>query len=127
MRKIEAQMLQAIDHRENWSSGNTMVTFLPEQKSCCVFLHANLICRIWDNHPETQRPKIQFFDADWQTSTTKSRINVLARFFGVPGIYQKAFNWFTDENTDWEGFAEYDLAEVPTFKTYPEKFYRAFV
>lgn len=110
MRKIEARMLAAIDLKKNWSSANMRVEV--DKTSICVFLHNNLICQIKYNWPvsETQTKNLVYLeDAGWQTVTTKSRLNQLASFFGVPGVYQKAFKWYSDNGKAWQGWAEYEI------------------
>ena len=40
---------------------------------------------------------------DWQTVTTKSRINAFAREYGLPGIVQKDFVWSWTDNIPYTG------------------------
>ena len=112
MRKIEARMLAAIDLKKNWSSANMRVEV--DKTSICVLLHNNLICQIKYNWPVSEtktRNLICLKDAGWETVTTKSRLNRISDFFGLPGIYQKNFKWFTDSRykNEWKGWAEYEL------------------
>tara|TARA_R100001082_G_C4350912_1_gene154460 strand:- start:588 stop:1001 length:414 start_codon:yes stop_codon:yes gene_type:complete len=112
MRKIEAQMLEAIDLKKNWSLANMRVQ--SDDTGICVYLHDNLICQIMPNWPvELNQTKdlICLKDAGWQTVTTKSRLNRIADFFGLPGIYQKNFKWFTDSRykEEWQGHKTYEL------------------
>ena len=112
MRKIEAKTLNAIDPnnpiKKDWNFGNMAVYFTSET-GCSVYLHNNLICSLqcygflspWDT--------IEFYDAGWKSNTTKSRINIIARFFGVPGVYQHQFDWWIDKKTPWTGSAHYKL------------------
>ena len=106
MRKIEAKTLNAIDPnnpiKKDWSFGNMAVYFSSDQKVCSIHLHKNLICRLWPD-------QITFYDAGWQSNTTKSRINVIAHFFGVPGVYQHNFLWWINKKTPWTGSASYKL------------------
>ena len=93
MRKIELEMLGAIQAQKNWQSGNTSVSISgSESLDICVRLHGNLIAQIWPNHGT-----LHIKDAGWQTATTKSRLNAILDCFGHPSIYQKQFKWFLDD------------------------------
>lgn len=106
MRKIEAKTLNAIDPnnsiKKDWSFGNMAVYFSSDKKVCSIHLHGNLICRLWPD-------EIAFYDAGWKSNTTKSRINSIANFFGVPGVYQHKFDWWIDKKTPWVGSVHYKL------------------
>jgi hypothetical protein len=124
LRKIEARMLAAIDLKKNWSSANMRVEV--DKTSICVLLHNNLICQIKYNWPvsETKTKNLVCLkDAGWQTVTTKSRLNQLASFFGVPGIYQKAFKWYSDNGKEWNGWAEYEIPSDLS-NAYARKYYK---
>jgi hypothetical protein len=73
MRKIEQQMIQAIDNRKAWQSGNTTVS-IRNESSMSVFLHGNHIADVWSLgfisvNEETLK--------QWSTPTTKSRLRAL--------------------------------------------------
>ncbi len=89
MRKIETQMNAAIRDSLNWKSGNTEVTFDPENQESKVYLHGNHIATIGDNF-------VQIFDGGWQSATTKSRLNAILQEHGIKGecVFQRNFNWF---------------------------------
>jgi hypothetical protein len=75
-RKIEDQMIVAIRAGQNFKLGNTEVR---QQDNCTtVKLHGNVIAII--GHPARGT---EWTLAAWDTNTTRSRINALAR----------AFNW----------------------------------
>ena len=57
MRKIEAQMNQAITNNQDWRSANTRVEFIDGVSF--VFLHGNKIAEVGDNF-------IRLFDGGWQ-------------------------------------------------------------
>ena len=117
-------MLAAIDLKKNWSSANMRVEV--DKTSICVLLHNNLICQIKYNWPVsgTQTKNLVCLkDAGWQTVTTKSRLNQLASFFGVPGVYQKAFQWYSDNGKEWQGWAEYEIPSDLS-KAYARKIYK---
>ena len=89
MRKIEAQMNQAILNRNNWSSSNTSVVISDSELTALVYLHGNLIAKVDQNNDLT------LFDGGWQSVTTKSRLNALCEeFVGSRRVYQKNWTWF---------------------------------
>lgn len=87
MRKIETQMIQAIQQNKNWSSGNTQV--ITEDNTSKVYLHGNHIATVTDDN-------MTIFDGGWQSVTTKSRLNALCDEFCVTGegVFQKDFIWY---------------------------------
>lgn len=74
MRKVEQQMIRAINRNENWSQGNTMVTYLREDDTSRVYLHGHLIAMVDDFG--IARPIIPTLVA-WPTRTTMSRLRAL--------------------------------------------------
>ena len=52
MRKIESQMIQAIQGNRNWSNANTSVTFDPETGDSKVYLHGNHIATVTEDSLE---------------------------------------------------------------------------
>ena len=86
MRKIETNMIAAINSRKDWKSGNTEV-FINDNNCANVYLHGNLIA--WVNKDND----LTIFDGGWQTVTTKSRLNALCGEFCLRGecIFQKDF------------------------------------
>lgn len=98
MRKIEQRMNAAITAKQNWQSGNTVVTHsrgdVINGPVSHVFLHGNKIAEVGDNF-------IRLFDGGHQTKTTKSRLNAILAEHGEPHdrIFQKSFDWFITMNT----------------------------
>ena len=74
MRKIEKQMVAAINRNENWSQANTMVTYLREDDTSRVYLHGHLIATVDDFG--IARPVLSTLIA-WPTRTTMSRLRAL--------------------------------------------------
>ena len=74
MRKIEQQMLTAIRNNDNWQSANTSVHYNEENDVSIVRLHGNKIAEVGDDF-------VAIFDGGWQTTTTKSRLNVIINEF----------------------------------------------
>ena len=94
MRKIEQQMLNAINSNSNWQSANTSVHFNEENEVSIVRLHGNKIAEVGDDF-------VQIFDGGWQTNTTKSRLNVIINEFCnalTDGVFQKDFQWYIRDN-----------------------------
>ena len=90
MRKIESQMVAAINANKNWSSGNTMVK-TDDANISRVFLHGNHIATIDDD-------SMMIMDGGWQSNTTKSRLNALCNAFCIDGecVFQKDFKWYVN-------------------------------
>ena len=88
MRKIESQMVAAINANKNWKSGNTMVK-TDDANISRVFLHGNHIATIDDD-------SMMIMDGGWQSVTTKSRLNALCDAFCIAGecVFQKDCAWY---------------------------------
>ena len=103
MRKIEAQMLQAIYNKQDWKCGNTQVsvTYFAHGDRILdrvnVFLHNSPIAQICPD-------SVTICDCGYQTTTTKSRINAILRELCGAGVYQKNHTWYGTaiEEVDWE-------------------------
>jgi hypothetical protein len=91
MRKIETQMIDAINDNINWSKDNTSVIFQDEVSK--VYLHGNLIAEVGDDF-------LKLFDGNRQSTTTKSRLNAILSEFGYTCgtkreyVFQKQYEWF---------------------------------
>jgi hypothetical protein len=102
MRKIEEQMLQAIRDRRNWKSGNTRVVSTHFAHGdevinrITVILHGSPIAIITPDHVDAS-------DCGYQTTTTKSRLNVVLREFCGAAIYQSSHKWYAtaEGKTPW--------------------------
>ena len=90
MRKIESQMIEAIQSNKDWKSGNTQVITI--EGVSFVYLHDNQIATIDDD-------TMTIFDGGYQSNTTKSRLNALCDEFCMDGecVYQKNFKWYVDK------------------------------
>lgn len=92
MRKVEEQMVSAILERRNWSGGNTSVSYEEGNQISRVYLHGNLIALVGEKY-------IQLYDGNYQTKTTKSRLNAILQKCGDSDrIYQKNFDWYISTN-----------------------------
>ena len=95
MRKIEQQMIDAINNNQDWQSANTTVHFNEENNVSIVRLHGNKIAEVGDDY-------LTLFDGDHQTKTTKSRLNAILGEFGYTCgtkreyIFQKQYEWFVN-------------------------------
>lgn len=95
MRKVEQEMIAAINERRSWKKDNTEVIvnaskYIDNYKvEICVFLYDNLIATII---PDSE---ITISDCGWQTITTKSRLNVLLSEYTKGGlcIYRRKEVW----------------------------------
>ena len=89
MRKIESQMIAAINGNRNWASGNTTVTFDPESGESTVLLYGNKIATVLED-------SMVIWDGGRQSVTTKSRLNALCDAFCIAGegVFQKDFAWY---------------------------------
>lgn len=87
MRKIEEQMITAIQESRDWKSDNTKVVFKDNESH--VYLHNNHIATIDDD-------SLTIFDGGWRSNTTKSRLNAICNAFCIEGegIFQKNYKWF---------------------------------
>ena len=90
MRKIERQMLQAVNTPgKDMTNANTKVRWSDDQSFVEVLLHNNLIASInWNTN------RMAISDAGWQTTTTKSRLNALLGDLANACVYQKKFIWY---------------------------------
>ena len=98
MRKIESQMIAAIQGNKNWSSDNTQV--VTNDGVSTVYLHGNKIALVDDT-------TMTIFDGGWQSNTTKSRLNALCTEFCIAGecVFQKDFLWYVRK---FVGYAKTD-------------------
>lgn len=87
MRKIETQMVNAIENNLDWHSANTVVEYI--NGISVVKLHGHKIAEVGDSF-------IRLFDGGYQTTTTKSRLNAILKGCGLPGecVFAKQFEWF---------------------------------
>ena len=87
MRKIETQMIEAIQANKDWKSGNTQVITI--EGVSFVYLHGNQIATIDED-------SMTIYDGGWQSNTTKSRLNALCDEFCIAGegVFQKNFQWY---------------------------------
>jgi hypothetical protein len=74
MRKIEKDMLRAIQNRTNFVRGDTAVRRNDEYRRCEVYLHGNHIANVLDTGEIV--PNLYTLN-EWPTATTKSRLRAL--------------------------------------------------
>ena len=88
MRKIESQMIDAINANKNWRSGDTMVK-TDDANISRVFLYGNHIATIDED-------SLMIMDGGKQSKTTKSRLNALCDAFCIAGecVFQKDRTWY---------------------------------
>ena len=120
MRKIERQTVSAVRDLlgradfsgQFWRSGNMSVSQTHDgvmhtigfERTIEVRLHDNLICKI-----DPSLGRLTLSDCGWQSTTTKSRLNVILNEFAPGyGIFQKNFDWYfqtsrTSKPEEWQG------------------------
>ena len=74
MRKIETQMLNAINTRSTWNNSNTSVSLI-DDVNCAVYLHGNHIADINSENGFVMVNKHTL--CKWPSNTTKSRLRAL--------------------------------------------------
>ena len=85
MRKIEENMITAINNKQDWEHDNTSVHYNEEDNYSIVRLHGHKIAVINNN-------SITISNAGYYTNVTKSRLNVIIKEFkdGTKnGVFQK--------------------------------------
>ena len=87
MRKIESQMIEAINGNKNWKSGNTEV--VTNMGVSTVYLPGNKSALVEDT-------SLTIFDGGGQSNTTKSRLKALCEEYCIAGegVFQKDFLWY---------------------------------
>ena len=122
MRKIEKNMMTAIENKKDFSSGNTRVNhfhrgnFLgsnQREQRTSINLHNNLIAIITDiKNDDWQRNDIELFNCGWETVTTKSRLNALLAHTPFK-IVQRNFQWFIHSRMTDVMMPFYDGMKLP--------------
>jgi hypothetical protein len=85
-RKIEMDMIAAIENEQPFKYKNTLVNpFLIGGQN--VWLHDQIIARIYDD-------KIVIYSNGYKTKTTKSRLNRILMHLCGMNLYQKKGEWF---------------------------------
>ena len=93
MRKIEQQMIQAIENQSDWRLDNTQVISSvfehdnTEIYRITVILHGSPIATL-------NKRELEFSPCGWCTPTTKSRLNALLQTYCNASIYQKNKRWY---------------------------------
>ena len=88
-------MMEAISKGKDYKKDNTSVCSHPDDNTFRVYLHENMIV-------EKQDDDLWLDDCDYQTKTTKSRLNAILSLYNLPTIYQKNKQWYI-ENEEWTG------------------------
>ena len=113
MRKIEKNMITAIQNCEDWSNGNTSVTQFEPYQTTQVRLHGHLIAIIRNIETDKyHRNDIELSSCGWETATTKSRLNALLAYTPFK-IVQKDFEWFVHSNITNQMMPFYDGIKLP--------------
>ena len=75
MRKIEQQMLNAVQNKLDWSKDNTRVEYVQEVDSSCIRLYEHIIATF--NHYTNTLITNKDVLLEWPAVTTKSRLRAL--------------------------------------------------
>jgi len=103
MRIIERTMTKAFKEGRPLKRGNDEVQIQSMiTKEALYRLHGNLIA-------VKTGSTLELRDAGYRTSTTKSRINAIATVYGLPHLFQKAFDWYWTDGQDFTGSRIFDL------------------
>lgn len=102
MRKIEREMIEAIKVGKVYHNDNTSVSSHDDDGTIRVYLHGHLIAEIVGN-------ELSLSDCEYQTKTTKSRLNAILNHFELPIIYSKNFQWYIGTEV-WNGSTSYLLS-----------------
>ena len=101
MRIIERTMTKAFKDGVPLKRGNDQI-IKPNTLETHYRLHGNLIAI-------RAGSTLNLRNAGYQTSTTKSRLNALATVYGLPHLFQKAFDWYWTDGQDFTGSRIFDL------------------
>ena len=104
MRIIERAMTKAFKEGRPLKRGDDEVQIksMMITEEAYYRLHGNLIAvRVGST--------LHLRDAGDHTSTTKSRLNALATVYGLPHLFQKAFDWYWTDGQDFTGSRIFDL------------------
>jgi hypothetical protein len=98
MRKIEAQMNDAILANKNWEKDNTQVIYYNDTQESEIYLYGHHIATVGDNY-------VELFSRGHKTATTKSRLNAILREHCIAGecIFQRNFEWFVHKLAGYAG------------------------
>ena len=90
-RKIETEMNRAVQSGNDFRQASTSVHH--HEGVAVVRLHGNKIAAVGDDF-------ITLFDGDFQSTTTKSRLNALLAEFGndCERVFAKNFTWFLQQD-----------------------------
>lgn len=101
MRKIEKQMIEAIEARKSFSSGNTCV-IQDEHNNAIVTLHGNVIAKI-----DYTTSLLFLYDGGWQSNTTKSRLNALLSMSSQSyRVFQEKWEWYVRVEKETYSYVE---------------------
>ena len=110
MRKIEEQMINAINEEKDWRNDNTSVRVIHEGILYTPSYNKRIEVRLFDNLIATihDTGRMTISSCGWRRPTTKSRLNALLREYANTGIYHKNRVWYMGDNEEF-----YDNMTVP--------------
>lgn len=104
MRKIEREMIEAILNGKAYHNNNTSVSC--SEDTTKIYLHGHLIVKV-------DGKDLWVSDCNYQTKTTKSRLNCILSHFNLPTISAKKFEWYIGSD-EWKGSKTFSSVETIT-------------
>jgi len=110
MRKIEEQMIKAIQNKKEWKNSNTRVILIKYNSlfSECQIDDVYVTLFDYTIAQLISGKELLVKDAGYQTATTKSRLNAILSTYKLPCIYQKNYQWYIGDEK-WEGQKTFNL------------------
>jgi len=110
MRKIEEQMIKAIQNKKEWKNSNTRVIVIKDKSKNKEYPVDDIYITLF-NRTIAQLlsgKELLVKDAGYQTATTKSRLNAILSTYKLPRIYQDNYQWYIGVQ-EWEGQKTFNL------------------
>ena len=98
MRKIEMDIINALECERYFKHGNIESTPHDEVSYGIARLIGTIYAVKKDNILI-----LGIYDGAWQTTTTKSRINAICQYYGLPKIYPKKHKWLWSDGIPYTG------------------------
>jgi len=110
MRKIEEQMIKAIQNKKEWKNSNTRVIVIKDEPINKEYPVDDIYITLFDRTIAQllSGKELLVKDARYQTATTKSRLNAILFTYKLPRIYQENYQWYIGDEK-WEGQKTFNL------------------
>lgn len=113
--KTEARILEAFLARKPLTlRARRMTSYLSNIRDRVECNNAEdcTICELWGTSYALRQGNVLTLgvaDGDWQTVTTKRRINSIAEHYNLPRIYQRFKRWTWSDGVFYTGVRDFDL------------------